>query len=248
MNDLELETLLRNARRVAPRPEIKERLRASVLSAAALGGALATGTAHAASATATSSSIVVIAAKTPLLTSALYALAAGAAIGGLVTAPLAMRAPTSASSSPISRQAAPRSSGPVKHQAPRRTLETNAEPAPSASSLSELTLRQPNPPPRAAPSSRIVPSIERETLLLFEAQRALQRGDAPGALGWLDRYGAEFPRGALAEEALAARGVAWCSLGRRDLGQRALHTFEQSYPSSPLLPRLKVACRNVEQP
>jgi len=93
-----------------------------------------------------------------------------------------------------------------------------------------------------------VPSIERETLLRSEAQRALQRGDAHAALSWLERYGAEFPRGALAEEALAARGVTWCSLGRRDLGERALRTFEQTYPGSPLLPRLQAACGNFERP
>jgi hypothetical protein len=246
MNDLELETLLRNARRVAPRPEIKERLRASILSAAAVGGALVSGTAHAAGATAASSSAALIGAKTPLLWSALYALAAGAALGGLVTVPLAMRAPRTVGSSPTIQRTEPRSSAPVGHEAASRPLGADTPPAAPASSLSE-----PKPmsdPPRAAPSAQIVPSIERETFLLSEAQRALQRGNARGALSWLDRYRAEFPRGALAEEALAARGVSWCSLGRADLGGQALRTFEHTYPSSPLLPRLKAACRNLDAP
>jgi hypothetical protein len=245
MNDLELEVLLRNARRVAPRSGLKERLRASVLSAAAVGGALATGTAHAAGAAAASSGVTIIAAKTPLLWSALYALAAGAAVGGLVSAPFAMRAPIAVSSSPSSRHAEPlRRLPPARYEAASHTFGTDAPAVAPLSSLSDP--RQPSSPPRAAPSNRFVPSIERETLLLTEAQSALQRGNARAALNWLDRYGAEFPRGALAEEALAARGVAWCSLGRKDLGEQTLRTFERTYPSSPLLPRLRAACRNLE--
>ena len=244
MTDLELEALLRNARSVAPHPDVKGRLRTRVLSAAAVGGALASGTAHAAAATA-SSGATLATASTPLVWSAVYALAAGAVIGGLVSAPLALRAPASVSPSQVKRQAEPRTSprGPSDTALP--PAETVLLPAAPVSSLSDS---KPLSAPRATPSNHVAPSIQRETLLLSEAQRALQQGNARHALVWLNRYDAEFPRGALAEEALAARRVTWCSLGHKDLAEQALRTFEQSYPRSPLLPRLKAACKNLERP
>jgi hypothetical protein len=91
-----------------------------------------------------------------------------------------------------------------------------------------------------------VPSIERETQLIADVQRALQRGDASAALGVLARYDAEFPRGALAEEAAAARAVSWCKLSTKAPARQALNAFRSNFSSSPLAARVSAACRSLD--
>ena len=82
--------------------------------------------------------------------------------------------------------------------------------------------------------------------LIADVQRALQRGDATAALGVLARYDAEFPRGALAEEASAARAVSWCKLGTKAPARQALNAFRSNFSSSPLAARVSAACRSLD--
>jgi len=97
--------------------------------------------------------------------------------------------------------------------------------------------------PRVAPtpSHPLMPSIERETALLREAQRALGSGNARAALSWLDRYDREIGHGSLAEEAAAARAVATCTLSKAR-AVATLAAFRTLYPASPLLPRVQATC------
>ena len=122
-----------------------------------------------------------------------------------------------------------------------------AQSAPVAAPAREpLSLSVAVPVAAPAASDAAVPSIERETQLIAEVQRALQRGDAEAALGGLARYDAEFPRGALAEEASAARAVSWCKLGTKAPAWQALTAFRSNFSSSPLAARVSAACRSLD--
>ncbi len=116
---------------------------------------------------------------------------------------------------------------------------------PMASARPAIAPILPTGPASSSSAETAVRSIERETVLLAEAQRALGRNDATAALGVLDVYAREFPGGALSEEASAAGTVSWCSLGRQVEGLRALGNFRTSYPGSPLQARVMAACSNL---
>lgn len=245
MNDLELETLLRHARATGPRPGSKERLRGRIL-AAASGGALAIATSQTAAAAAAGTGAVVAGAGKAgsLGLGIVLCLAAGAAVGTAVSLPVVLRSqkPNSGLVEPAA-PALPR--GHVAQASSARRVETEA--APVVSVAPEPSAPAQALPGRAAPSAELAPSIQRETALLAQAQRALQRGEFALTLVWLDRHEREFPAGALAEEALCARVVAACSLGQ-EAGRIAAKTFARLYPNSPLLPRVSSACKNPDPP
>jgi hypothetical protein len=81
-----------------------------------------------------------------------------------------------------------------------------------------------------------------ETLLLADAQSAIQRSDFGSALATLDRYEKTFPNGLLTEERIAARVVALCGADRKAEALALSKTFLARYPRSPLAPRVKSAC------
>jgi hypothetical protein len=192
-----------------------------------------------------------------LFSTVLSGLALGAALGGLVLVPAVTLAPKVATQSSLgSAQALPllsaRTVGPAElPHAIANDIDSAApvEPKPSTALRSRRMLDA-RTAPLAVPAAPTVqlPSIERETELLTEAQRALQRGDTSSALTWLDRHDTEFPRGGLAEEALAARAVATCTLGQVELSQRIVAHFRRRYASSPLLPRVSSACGKLLEP
>lgn len=240
MNDSELDRLLRRARATAPPSGSKARLRSRILSVAAVGGTL--GEVARASA-ASKGSTVALAGKSGggLLLGVLKWVAGGSALG-LALASLASAVSESARSVSVAPHMVATAPPQAMPMAPVTTLQPTRAPEAAA------------PPPRSAVSRARVsaeaetglPSIERETQLLSQVQRALGRGDARAALAVLDRYAAEFPHGALAEEAGAARAVAACSLGRGEQARSALDAFRRSYPRSPLLRRVSTACSDVE--
>lgn len=235
MNDPEVEELLQLARATAPRAGAKARLRAHVLAAGATGVAVGTVTSQAAGASALTASSK---AGGGLLVSVLACVAGGAVGGYLVLA--AVTPPLS----PAPSKAAPS----LASSATRGAALADDSPVPSApvaaSARAPLSLGVAVLPPAAADAA--VPSIERETQLIADVQRALQRGNAEAALGLLARYDAEFPRGALAEEAAAARAVSWCKLGTQGPARQALNAFRSNFSSSPLAARVSAACRSFE--
>jgi hypothetical protein len=233
MNDLEPGTraLLARVKNVGPEPGTKDRVRARVLRAAVLGVVSAPMAAAAASG------------SSALFGPVLAALCIGAAAGTVVSAvPLLISSET--------RDPLPSSSGSALRATPRPPSAIGTAAAPAVQRAQEPPAPQPvenepSPPiPRRAlgAAETGVPSIERETALLTEAQRALRRGDPGAALETLARYEREFPKGALAEEALAVRAVAACSRGDRVGGQRTLAELARRYPRSPLLARAEAAC------
>jgi hypothetical protein len=236
MNDPDVEELLQLARATAPRAGAKARLRAQVLAAGVTGVAISTATGQAAGASALGAGK----AGGGLLVSVLACLAGGAIGGYLMLAAVTPRL------GPVPLQAAPAVvRSPAPSAAPAHV--SVAQSAPVASPAREpvsFSVAVPVAPPAA--SDAAVPSIERETRLIADVQRALQRGDAEAALRVLARYDAEFPRGALAEEASAARAVSWCKLGTKAPARQALTAFRSNFSSSPLAARVSAACRNLD--
>jgi hypothetical protein len=85
-------------------------------------------------------------------------------------------------------------------------------------------------------------SFERELQLLRSARRALDADSPVQALALLDRYAAEFPRGALRPEYEAARVLALCAAGRVAAARQARDQFLKEQPGSPLADGLRASC------
>ena len=236
MNDPELDQLLQRARGIAPRAGNKARLRSRILAGAAAGSA-STVAVHA-----------VGASKVSVLVAALgksgggLALSVLACVGGGVALGLLVIGPAFTNRDRLPAAQAPKAAAAIE---PSAAAATSAPGAATQLVASAKRTDPPSSPARSASAASGVPSIERETALLAAAQRALGRNDAAAALGLLDAYEAEFPGGALAEEASAARTVSWCSLGRKAEGLRALGKFRAAYPGSPLLARALAACSTI---
>jgi hypothetical protein len=240
MNDPDLDQLLQRARLTAPPAGRQHRLRSRILAGAAAAG-LGTVAARAV-ATSKASAVVAASAKSsgPLL-SVLACVGGGVAVGLLVIGPALSNHRQSARPHAAQVVVVTEPSVPVPETAtpPEQTT------LPATSADLARSRNPPGSPPRSTSAAPHLPSIERETALLAEAQRALGRSDAAAALRVLDAYDREFPAGALAEEALAARAVSWCSLGRRSEGLRALEAFRTAYAASPLLARVTAACSKI---
>lgn len=61
------------------------------------------------------------------------------------------------------------------------------------------------------------------------------------AIVLLDQHGQRFPNGSLAEERTGLRALSLCKLGRSE-GSVAAERFIRTYPSSPLIERLRASC------
>jgi hypothetical protein len=72
--------------------------------------------------------------------------------------------------------------------------------------------------------------------------RAQLKGDPEKALNTLDRHAQLHPHGTLAEEQLAARALALCSLGRTAEARAVMAKLERVAPRSPHLLRVKSSC------
>ena len=98
---------------------------------------------------------------------------------------------------------------------------------------------------RSAPPSRRTrePSLEADLNVLRNAQDEIRSGHADRALALLGDRSASAGDGALGEERRAARIVALCSLGRVDDARAETDRFVRASPKSPLLPRVRDACK-----
>ena len=94
--------------------------------------------------------------------------------------------------------------------------------------------------PSGAPSEMV--GLRSELDLLEAAQRELGRGAPARALALLERHAREFPNSALTEERAAQRSIALCTLEPSEDDPTRLAQFQQSYPASPLTPRVREAC------
>jgi hypothetical protein len=85
-------------------------------------------------------------------------------------------------------------------------------------------------PPRTAPARTA--SLAEEVRLLSRAERQLSDGFGEEALTTLAEHEHRFPRGELAEERMAARVEALCSLARRTDARAELTRLARAYPKS----------------
>lgn len=230
MNELSRDALklIEAARRARPAEQAKGRGRARLLATIGTTSAAAAAAESKlllSAASATKASLLGVAGKA-LLLGAGIGLGVGVGVARWLPRAAAPSAPATASAS-VSRSPA----RPVPTNEPRREIEQ--APAVTASRSAR---------PRDSRTHGEAPSIRQETELLEQAQRALGAGQGLRALVLLNRYDAEFPHGALREEATGARVLALCAAGRQSEGARAAQEFLRSYPSSPLLPRIRSAC------
>jgi hypothetical protein len=85
------------------------------------------------------------------------------------------------------------------------------------------------------------PSSDDEVYQVQRIERALRQGDAPLALSLLQELHNTSPRGRLHQERSAARCIAHCMLNH-PASDGELQRFEQQYPNSVHLNRLRAAC------
>lgn len=105
-------------------------------------------------------------------------------------------------------------------------------------SAARRTAAHPPKPAREAAGG----SLAGELALLRSARQALESKDAGGALEQLDAHAARYPRAALRQEALAARVLALCALGRQAEARRTAAQLARLAPRSPHLIRLADSC------
>jgi hypothetical protein len=110
--------------------------------------------------------------------------------------------------------------------------------APASLATPAVSKREVTPPSRPAARD----SILDEAALLRAARSAIARGDGARALSHLDEHAATFPRGALQEEAAAARVFALCAAGRAPEARTAAADFLALRASSPLAAQVRQAC------
>lgn len=140
-------------------------------------------------------------------------------------------------------------------------------PAPSAASVVaiaappvEVAITSPNQAPVApADLAPAAPAVEpalasksragrptdrlaEEVAILARAEAQLHAGNHAAALTVLDEHRRKFPKGALAQERVAARVQALCALGRVDEADRELGVLTRLSPSSPHEGRARAAC------
>jgi hypothetical protein len=125
-------------------------------------------------------------------------------------------------------------------------------PLTSAASLAAT----PSPAPATAPILATVPAdvphtspttddLAAELGLLHDVHRALRAGQPDRALALLDRSATLLERGAMAEQAHAARVSALCQLGRVADARAEIERFVARWPASPLAVRLEGGCSAV---
>jgi hypothetical protein len=122
----------------------------------------------------------------------------------------------------------------IGHRPPR--LEQRV-PAPAAV---QAPSQKPNliAAPKTAPATLSSP-LDRERALIDTARTALGRGDANGALEFLDQHTREYPNGMLTEESEALRIETLLSAGGLQEARRAAAAFRVKHPKSLLLPAIE---------
>ncbi|MDX2052657.1 MAG: hypothetical protein SFV15_09720 [Polyangiaceae bacterium] len=130
------------------------------------------------------------------------------------------------------------------------TARVSAVQAPKASLGNVALTRSEAAPPTAQDSARptaplpsvgsfSTPALDQELQTIRSAQRALRAGKGQEVLNSLDQ---SKPPQVLTEEYAATRVFALCSAGHIAEGQSAARTFLNTYPRSPLRPKVASAC------
>jgi hypothetical protein len=136
----------------------------------------------------------------------------------------------------------------VATAAAESTAAPTAEaPASTAASLGVTApAERPDNPPHAgvarSAARSTADSLRREVALLAKATRELSSGRAEDALQTLGEHERQFPSGALAQERMATRVEALCSLGRAAEAKRDLTKLARVYPRSAYLERARAVC------
>ena len=142
-------------------------------------------------------------------------------------------APSAAAPLPVSAPA-------IERSAPPRALSTRTE-YPRNQAEAEPAAVAAAPPAAVAPAAPDRLAIEAQELRA--AQRALRAGDNERALALLQQQDAHHPSGALAQERQAARVLALCQGQQVALARREAESFAARFPESPLLGKVRSACR-----
>lgn len=166
-----------------------------------------------------------------------------AVVGGLVMFSTRDEVARAAPSSDPIALAAPAVAGqPAADSAAAAVVSVNQAPvvAPADLAPAPLVLE-----PAVASKSRAARSSDRlaeEVAILERAEAQLHAGRHAAALTVLDEHRRKFPKGALAQERVAARVQALCALGRVDEADRELGILTRLSPSSPHEGRARAAC------
>ena len=111
---------------------------------------------------------------------------------------------------------------------PVETAETASEPKPEVR-------RAPSPQSAPAPAS----SISDEIRVLDQARRAIASGDSAAAKRALDQHRKQYPKGALAEEAVLLQIESLVKQGKHGAARALAARFRASHPNSPHLRRIE---------
>lgn len=128
---------------------------------------------------------------------------------------------------------------------PRTVIEPTALPLASPEAVPTAAVPAPEVPVTAARAARseakptASAALAEEISSLDAARSALSRGDGAGALGLLDAYGREHPRGRLQLEAEVLRIDALAKSGRTAEAKEHARLFLQRHPNSVLATRVR---------
>ncbi len=233
------QSLLRAGRTARdPSPEQLSRVRRSLLTKIAAGGAAAGVGSGAASASAASG-----VGLTGKVVVGMLLLAAGGVGGFYWVSSVGPREPLHAGQA--SRRDAPAAAIDLALAPPQ---ESEAPPGTHVPSPPTEPAVAPRLAPRAAPglpapsSSSPSDALLDEARLLGDAQRQLGAGRGAQALATLRDYDQRFPNGTLRAEAEAARVFALCQTRRGPEARATATRFLRRYPTSPAVSRVRQAC------
>lgn len=144
--------------------------------------------------------------------------------------------------SPVPSAAAPLplSAPEIQRPVPPRAVSTQTEHARDQAQATSAGVAA-APPVTLAPAAPDRLAIEAHELRA--AQQALRAGDNERALALLEQQDARHGSGALAQERQAARVLALCQSQQVALARREAESFETRFPRSPLLGKVRGACR-----
>ncbi|MBL8740302.1 MAG: hypothetical protein JNK04_04380 [Myxococcales bacterium] len=210
-------------------------------SGAAGSGVVSASGATAASAAAASSTGAVAAAALPMKWLGVVAVAVGVGVGG--AGYRVLRAPEPAvdavvATAPAVSAAPPTATAELAPIAPASTVSSVAETAEPSDTAKPVEPER-HPPVRRAVSSS---SVADEARILEDAEKALARGDADGALRLLDQHQRAHPGGVMSQERAAERVFALCAAGRTRDAEAAAASYLQKYPASPLAKSVAAGC------
>jgi hypothetical protein len=145
---------------------------------------------------------------------------------------------TSASDSKVNSEEFDRAHDPSLEPA----LPPDTEPATVREANSAGKLKRPS----VAVIETSTSQLQAETSDLTLAQRALRSGRPAAALALLDEQDTRYRGGALAQERAAARVFALCLAGQTAQARGQAERFEQKWPRSSLVARVRASCRVSE--